>query len=113
MFLISCFALFLLLFLLKFFTDINQNVIISIALVMVFLIIFTYVLRTEGKTALNVSVIIFSFIFLPLFILWYSGFLNCFSLVGGILMAVAVMILGILSIVAIVRLNYVELVFKS
>lgn len=90
----------------------NQNVIISIALILAFLIIFTYVLKTHGPTALNVGVIIFSFIFLPLFILWYSGVLSYLSQAEGLLMAMVVVIFGVLSIVAIVKLNRVEIVLK-
>ena len=108
--LVSCFALVLLVFLLRFCTDLSQNVIISIALIMVFFIIFSFVLKTEGQTALNVAVIIFSFIFLPLFVVWYLGI---FSLVpwpwGSLLLAVGIIILGMLSIISMVKLSHVEI----
>ena len=111
--LISCIALFALLLLLEFYSGISRNAIISIALIMVFLLIFTYALKTRGKTALNVCIIIISFIFLPLFILWYLGIFS--SLIwpwGSVLLAVCVIVLGALSIFAMVRLNYVELDFE-
>ena len=109
---ITLISLLLIVFLLTFFTDFNRNAIVSIAVIMLFLVLFTFIFRTEGHSALNIFVIIFSFIFLPLFVLWYLGIFN--SLLwpwGSILLAFAIVILGILSIVTMVKLNYVELRF--
>ena len=87
--------------------------IISIALIMVFLIIFTYVLKTEGKTALNVCVIIFSFVCLPVFILWYLGIFNLLIWPWSIMLAIGVIILGMLSVATIANLNFVEIDLKK
>ena len=107
-------SLFMIIFILKFFTDLNQNVIISIALIMLFLVLFTFAFKTQGHSALNSSVIVFSFICLPLFILWYLGiFESIYWPWGSVLLAVFVSILGILSIVTMVRLNYVEIDLKG
>lgn len=111
--LISCIALFMLLLLLKFFSGISQNAIISIALIMAFLIIFVYALRTEGQTALNVGVIIFSFLFLPVFVLWYLGIFSFLSWPWNVLLAIGVMVLGMLSIATIAKLNFVEIDLKK
>ena len=110
--LITLISLLLIVLLLTFFTDFNRNAIVSLAVIMLFLVLFTFIFRTEGHSALNIFVIIFSFIFLPLFVLWYLGIFN--SLLwpwGSILLAFAIVILGILSIVTMVKLNYVELRF--
>lgn len=108
--LITLIALFLIVILLELFTNINRNVTISIVLIMLFLLLFTFIFKTEGHSALNIFVIIFSFICLPLFVLWYLGIFNSLSWPwGSILLAIGVTILGILSIFTMVRLNYVEL----
>ncbi|MBQ2666786.1 hypothetical protein [Methanobrevibacter sp.] len=110
--LITVISLFLIVLILEFFTDINQNVIFSIALITLFLILFTFIFKTPGHSLLNIFVIFFSFICLPLFVLWYLDVFN--SLLwpwGSISLAIVVVILGILSIVTMVKLNYVELRF--
>ena len=112
--LMTVISFFLIIFVLRFFTGINQNVIISIALVMLFLALFTFVFKTQGHSALNVSVIVFSFICLPLFILWYLGIFESLSWPwGSILLAVFVCILGVVSIATMVKLNYVEIDFEG
>lgn len=112
--LITIIALFSIVILLILFTDSAHNVIMSIALIMLFLVLFTFVFKTGGHSALNVFVIIFSFICLPLFVLWYLGIFD--SLLcpwGSILLAVLVTVLGIISIATIVKLNYVEVDLKG
>jgi hypothetical protein len=105
-------ALILIVLFLKFFTNINRNVIISISLIMLFLVLFNFSFKTQGHSALNIFVIIFSFICLPLFVLWYLGIFNSLSWPwGSLLLAIGVAVLGILSIFTMVRLNYVELRF--
>lgn len=99
--------------LLVLFTDVGLNVIISVAAILLFLILFTFAFDTVGHPTLNIFVIVFSFICLPLFVLWYLGILNNLSWPWGcILLALGVIILGMLSIATMVKLNYVELVFK-
>ncbi|MBR4448401.1 hypothetical protein [Methanobrevibacter sp.] len=108
--LITSIALLLIIFIFKFFTNVGWNAIVSIVLIMLFLILFTLIFKKEGHPALNLFVIIFSFICLPLFVLWYLGIFNSLSWPWGcICLAVGIIILGIISIVTMVRLNYVEL----
>ncbi len=108
--LISFAAFVLLLFLLIFFSDLPRNVIISIGIMMVFLMIFTYVFKTNVSPLLKVVLILTSFIVLPVFILLYLGILNAFpQLWMAILALVAVVIVGVLSIQIIIGLDIVEL----
>lgn len=108
--LITVIALFLMIFALRMFTKLDNNVIVSILLISIFLIIFTYVFKIEGPNLLKIFVILFSFIALPVFVLFYLGFLNSFSnpFVGIILIAL-VMLLGFLAIITIIKLNIVEI----
>lgn len=108
--LIATIALFLMIFALRMFTNLDNNVIVSILLISIFLIIFTYVFKIEGPSLLKTFVILFSFIVLPVFVLFYLGFLNSFSnpLVGIILIAF-VMLLGLLEIVTMIKLSIVEI----
>lgn len=108
--LIAAIALFLMIFALRMFTNLDNNVIVSILLISIFLIIFTYVFKIEGHSLLKTFVILFSFIVLPVFVLFYLGFWNSFSnhLVAIILIAF-VMLLGLLAIVTMIKLSIVEI----
>lgn len=108
--LIAAIALFLMIFALRMFTNLDNKVIVSILLISIFLIIFTYVFKIEGPNLLKTFVILFSFIFLPVFVLFYLGFMNSFSnpLVGIILIAL-VMLLGLLAIITMIKLSIVEI----
>ena len=108
--LIAAIALFLMIFALRMFTNLDNNVIVSIFLISIFLKIITYVFKIEGPSLLKTFVILFSFIVLPVFVLFYLGFWNSFSnhLVAIILIAF-VMLLGLLAIVAMIKLSIVEI----
>ena len=110
--LITYISLFLIIAALKFFTNVSNDVIISIAIIMVFLILFTFVFNTEGPKALKIFVIVFSFVVLPLFILYYLGVLNSFSSpLEGIVIAIVVILLGVTAIFTITKLEYVEIYY--
>ena len=107
---ISFVALLMLLALLVFFSDLPNNVIISIAIIMLFLMIFTYVFTTKVSALLNVVLVLISFIMLPVFILIYLGILSTFSQIWqSIMFLVAVVIVGLFSIQIIIILDIVEL----
>ncbi len=108
--LIAAIALFLMIFALRMFTNLDNNVIVSILLISIFLIIFTYVYKIEVPSLLKTFVILFSFIVLPVFVLFYLGFWNSFSnhLVAIILIAF-VILLGLLAIVTMIKLSIVEI----
>lgn len=108
--LISYFSLFLIIILFKFYSNLNDNVIFSIALVMLFLIIFTFIFKNEGSPGLKIFIIIFSLIVLPLFVMAYIGVFNYFSNpLPAILMALAVVICGVVSVIVMYKLDYAEL----
>ena len=107
-------SLFLIIALLKLFTGLDNDIIISISIIAVFLILFTYIFNTEGHSSLNAAIIITAFIGLPIFILMYLGIPNSLQGVwGGILMAITVVIFGVLAIFTIVKLNFVEVEYIS
>ena len=110
---VFCISLFLVLVLLGIFTNLNRQIIVSIAIIGVFLILFTYVFTTEnGHTALNVAVIITSFIILPVFILLYLGVPDYLPVPwGGVLAVLVIIVFGILAVYTISRLNFVEIEF--
>lgn len=110
---VFCISLFLVLILLVLFTNINPQIIVSIAIIGVFLILFTYVFTTEnGHTLLNVAVIITSFIVLPVFILLYLKLPDSLPAPwGGVLAVLTVIVFGILAVYAISKLNFVEIEF--
>ena len=102
-------SLFLIIVFLKLFTDWGNDIIISISIIAVFLILFTYIFNTEGHSSLNAAIIITAFIGLPIFILMYLDIPNSLpGIWGGILMAITVVIFGVLAIYTIVKLNFVE-----
>ena len=108
--LIAAIALFLMIFALRMFTNLDDNVIVSILLISIFLIIFTYVFKIQGPNVLKIFVIIFSFIFLPVFVLFYLGFWNSFSNpIIGIMLIAFVMLLGLLAIITMIKLSIVEI----
>ena len=110
---VFCISLFLVLVLLGIFTNLNHQIIVSIAIIGVFLILFTYVFTTEkGHVALNVCVIITSFIILPVFILLYLKVPDSLPVPwGGVLAVLTVIVFGILAVYAISKLNFVEIEF--
>ena len=110
---VFCILLFLVLVLLGVFTKLNHQIIVSIAIIGVFLIMFTYVFTTEkGHAALNVCVIITSFIILPVFILLYLEVPDSLPApLGGVLAVLVVIIFGILAVYVISKLNFVEIEF--
>lgn len=98
------------LFVLNFFTDLDKNVIMSVSIILVFLIIFTYIFKTEGSNILKILIIVFSFIGLPLFMLFYLNIFNSLPMPwGGISVGGFAIIFGILAVVTIIKLNYVEI----
>lgn len=108
--LISSVFLILLVLLLKFFSKLEDNVIVSIALILIFLILFTFIFNDEGPQALKIFIMLFSFMCLPLFILFYLGVFSYFSNpFQSLALALIVIALGALSLFAIHKLNYVRL----
>ena len=110
---VFCISLFLVLVLLGIFTNLNHQIIVSIAIIGVFLILFTYVFTIEkGHAALNVCVIVTSFIILPVFILLYLKVPDSLPVPwSGVLAVLAVIAFGILAVYAISKLNFVEIEF--
>ena len=110
---VICILLFLALIFLGLFTNLTLQMMVSIAIIGVFLILFTFVFTAEnGHMALNVSVIIAAFIFLPVFILLYLGVPDSLPAPwGGVLAVLTVIAFGILAVYAISKLNFVEIEF--
>ena len=110
---VICILLFLALIFLGLFTNLTLQMMVSIAIIGVFLILFTFVFTAEnGHMALNVSVIIAAFIFLPVFILLYLRVPDSLPAPwGGVLAVLAVIAFGILAVYAISKLNFVEIEF--
>jgi len=106
---IAYISLFLIISILGMLTDWDKKLVFSVALIGVFLILFTYIFATEGHATLNATIIITAFIGLPIFILMYLDIPNSLpGIWGGILMAITVVIFGVLAIYTIVKLNFVE-----
>ena len=92
------------------FTDFDHEILFAIAIILAFLILSTYIFKSGGSKLLKSMLIVFTFIGLPLFILWYLGILNYFSNpLGGIVIALITTVLGVLAIFAIIKLDYVEI----
>ena len=110
---VICILLFLALIFLGIFTNLTHQMMVSIAIIGVFLILFTFVFTAEnGHMALNVSVIIAAFIFLPVFILLYLRVPDSLPAPwGGVLAVLVVITFGILAVYAISKLNFVEIEF--
>jgi hypothetical protein len=91
------------------FTGLDHKAIISIALIMLFLMIFTYVFKTDGPKTLKVVTILFTFFGLPLFLLIY---LDIFGFLTGILKIILsfifALIFGVISVFLIIELDYVD-----
>ena len=104
----------LILMFIKLFTNVSDSTIITIAIIAAFLMIFSYVFKTEGLNSLRIIIIVFSFICLPLFLLFYLGVFNSFSNPwGGIILAFLVVLFGITAIITIVKLNHVEIAYDK
>ncbi len=110
---VICILLFLALIFLGLFTNLTLQMMVSIAIIGVFLILFTFVFTAEnGHMALNVFVIIAAFVFLPVFILLYLRVPDSLPAPwGGVLAVLAVIAFGILAVYAISKLNFVEIEF--
>lgn len=112
--LLFCASVLLILFLLKIFTNVSDNTVIAIAIIAVFLMIFSYVFKTEGQNSLKVFIIVFSFICLPLFLIFYLGVFNLFSNpLAGIAFVVLVLLIGITAVITLIKLNYVEIEYDK
>ena len=59
----------LIVFFLEFFTNVDQRTVISIALILIFLVIFTFIFVIMGSPNLKVGIILFIFLVLPSFVL--------------------------------------------
>lgn len=106
----SYISLFVLILLFKMFAGLDNDIIISIAIMGAFLILFTYIFNTEGHATLNVFIFLSAFIVLPVFILLFLGILDSFPAIwGGILYVLIVIFFGVLSVISIVKLNFVEI----
>lgn len=85
----------------------NMRAIVSIVLIMLFLLIFTFIFKTDGSKTLKGVMILVTFLVLPLFIIIY---LNVFTEFWSFVSALIIVgIIGVLSIVIMVKLDYVEL----
>lgn len=85
----------------------NMRAIVSIVLIMLFLLIFTFIFKTDGSKTLKGVMILVTFLVLPLFIITY---LNVFTEFWSFVSALIIVgIIGVLSIVIMVKLDYVEL----
>lgn len=107
---ITFLALIFIILIVMFFTKMNIKIIFSIALIIVFLWSFIYVLKVEESIPLKVTSVLMTFIVLPVFLLLYLGILNAFSgMWAGILTLGIVFIFGVLAILTMIKLDYVEL----
>lgn len=111
---IAYISLFLIMSILGMLTDWDQKLIFSVAIICVFLILFTYIFATEGPATLNAVIIITAFIGLPMFLLMYLDIPNfLLGIWGGILVVIIAGIFGILAIFTIVELNFVEIEYEE
>ena len=111
---IAYISLFLICIILKAFTNVDNDVVVSIAIIAVFLILFTYIFNTEAHATLNAILIITSFIFLPMLIVMILGIPNSLpGIWGWILAIVTVSFFGVLAIFAISKLNFAEIDFED
>lgn len=111
--LIAYASLFLIVTVLTLFTNLDHEIILSIALILVFLIIFTYIFKTNGSRTLKAAVIVFIFIGLPMFILTYLNNKYHFGVLAGVMAVILASVFGILSIITIVKLDYVEIEYRG
>lgn len=100
-------SLVILCLLLFFFSNINHRAIISLAVIGIFLIFFTFIFQIQMNPSLKVFLILFSFFALPMIILIYLGIFDIFWPWSGILALILVAVQGMLSIYTIIELNYV------
>lgn len=105
--LIMFISLVMLCLLLFFFSSIDQRAIVSIAVIGIFLILFTFIFKIQMNPSLKMFLILFSYFALPMIILIYLGIFDIFWPWGGILALIMVLIYGMLSIYTIIELNYV------
>lgn len=102
----------LILIFIKLFTNVTDNMILAIAIIAVFLMIFSYVFKTESPNFLKVFITLFSFICLPLFLLFYLDVFNSFSNpLAAIALAVMITLIGITAVITLIKLNYVEILY--
>ena len=100
-------SLVILCLLLFFFSNIDYRAIISLAVIGIFLIFFTFIFQIQMNPSLKVFLILFSFFALPMIILIYLGIFDIFWPWSGILALILVAVQGMLSIYTIIELNYV------
>lgn len=100
-------SLVILCLLLFFFSNIDHRAIISLAVIGIFLIFFTFIFQIQMNPSLKVFLILFSFFALPMIILIYLGIFDIFWPWSGILALILVAVQGMLSIYTIIELNYV------
>lgn len=105
--LIMFISLVMLCLLLFFFSNIDHRAIVSIAVIGIFLILFTFIFKIQMNPSLKMFLILFSYFALPMIILIYLGIFDVFWPWGGILALIMVLIYGMLSIYTIIELNYV------
>lgn len=88
----------------------SHKIVLSAGLIMLFLIIFTYIFKTDGSKTLKVLVILFTFFGLPLFLLIYLDIFNQLDGILGIAVPVILAaVFGFISIFLIIQLDSVEL----
>lgn len=105
--LIMFISLVMLCLLLFFFSNIDHRAIVSIAVIGIFLILFTFIFKIQMNPSLKMFLILFSYFALPMIILIYLGIFDVFWPWGGTLALIMVLIYGMLSIYTIIELNYV------
>ena len=79
--------------------NLEINELYVVLIIFIFLIIFNHVFKSEGNFLLRALMILIAFLFLPLFLIFYMKSLS----------AILVVISGLFSVYAIIRLNIVQL----
>lgn len=95
------------------FAEISNGMIISIALIMIFLIIFNQAVKTPNHLKLKIFIILFSFFVLPLIVLYNLNVFSSLTLFGSMLMVIFVILFAVLTIYTMIEVNLVEIEFEG
>lgn len=95
------------------FSHLEDNIIISISVILLFLTIFLYLFDNSSFAVFKMGIMLFTFLVLPILIINYLGIFTLFGFWTGVLACFIAISLGFLFIFTLIKLNYIEIEYEG
>lgn len=96
-----------------FFTHLEDNIIIAISVILLFLTIFLYLFDNSRFAVFKMGLMLFTFLILPVLIIGYLGIFTLFGFWKGVIACFTAIVFGFLFIFTLIKLNYIEIEYEA